>query len=157
MTNFPFTELLVATLAVLLIVAAVVDIRTFTISNWLVLAVAVLAIPFWWSSGVALWPDVAWRVGISLGVFALFAAAFYLGMMGGGDVKLAAALVLWFPPLATVLFLVLMSIAGGVLTLLIVIVHKLRSAEGRPEIPYGVAIAFGGLWLVAQRFLNQFA
>ena len=157
MTNFPLPELLVAVLAVLLIVAAVVDIRTFTISNWLVLAVAVLAIPFWWASDVALWPDVAWRVGISLAVFAAFAAAFYLGMMGGGDVKLAAALVLWFPPLATILFLVLMSIAGGVLTLLVVIVHKLRSAEGKPEIPYGVAIAFGGLWLVAQRFLNQFA
>ena len=157
MTNFPFSELLVAVLAMLLIVAAVVDIRTFTISNWLVLAVAVLAIPFWWASGIALWPDVAWRVGISLAVFALFAAAFYLGMMGGGDVKLAAALVLWFPPSATLLFLVLMSLAGGVLTLIVVIAHKLRSREGRPEIPYGVAISFGGLWLVAQRFLNQFA
>ena len=157
MTNFLLADLLVSTLAVLLLVAAVVDIRTFTISNWLVLAVAVLAIPFWWATGVALWPDVAWRVGISLAVFLAFAAAFYLGMMGGGDVKLAAALVLWFPPLATVLFLVLMSVAGGVLTLLVVIVHKIRSAEGKPEIPYGVAIAFGGLWLVAQRFLNQFA
>ena len=157
MTNFPLTELLVTVLAVLLIVAAVVDIRTFTISNWLVLAVAVLALPFWWASGLALWPDVAMRVGISIGVFALFAAAFYLGMMGGGDVKLAAALVLWFPPVATLLFLVLMSLAGGALTLLVIIVHKLRAREGRPEIPYGVAIAFGGLWLVAQRFLNQFA
>jgi len=24
------------------------------------------------------------------------------------------------------------------------------------EIPYGVAIAFGGLWLIGERFLNQF-
>jgi prepilin peptidase CpaA len=29
--------------------------------------------------------------------------------------------------------------------------------EGKTEVPYGVAIAFGGLWLLAQRFLNQFA
>ena len=31
-------------------------------------------------------------------VFVLLAGAFYAGMMGGGDVKLAAALALWFPP-----------------------------------------------------------
>jgi prepilin peptidase CpaA len=77
-------------------------------------------------------------------------------MMGGGDVKLAAALALWFPPAGTVKFLVLMSIAGGVLTLLILGAHRLRRREGRPEIPYGVAIAFGGLTILAQRFLNQF-
>jgi prepilin peptidase CpaA len=50
-----------------------------------------------------------------------------------------------------------MSIAGGVLTLVILGAHRLRRREGRPEIPYGVAIAFGGLWLLAQRFLNHFA
>jgi prepilin peptidase CpaA len=77
-------------------------------------------------------------------------------MMGGGDVKLAAALALWFPPLATVKFLVIMSIAGGVLTLVILVFHRLKKREGRPEIPYGVAISFGGLAILAQRFLNQF-
>ena len=51
-----------------------------------------------------------------------------------------------------------MSLAGGVLTLIVVIEHRHgRKAEGRPEVPYGVAIAFGGLWILAQRFLNQFA
>jgi prepilin peptidase CpaA len=104
-----------------------------------------------------LWPDAAIRVAIAVGVFTALAATFYLGMMGGGDVKLAAALVLWFPPSATLFFLVMMSIAGGVLTLVVLIAHKIRRREGRPEIPYGVAIAFGGLWLVAQRFLNHFA
>jgi prepilin peptidase CpaA len=78
-------------------------------------------------------------------------------MMGGGDVKLAAALALWFPPGVTVKFLVLMSIAGGVLTLAVLGLHRLKEREGRPEIPYGVAIAFGGLAILAQRFLNQFA
>ena len=102
-------------------------------------------------------PDVAWRIGTALAVFAVLAGAFYLGMMGGGDVKLAAALALWFSPLTTLRFLVLMSAAGGVLTLVVVLAHRLRSREGKPEIPYGVAIAFGGLWIVAQRFLNQFA
>jgi prepilin peptidase CpaA len=77
-------------------------------------------------------------------------------MMGGGDVKLAAALALWFPPLATVKFLVFTSLAGGVLTLLLVALHHARKRGGRPEIPYGVAIAFGGLAILTQRFLNQF-
>ena len=47
--------------------------------------------------------------------------------------------------------------AGGVLTLLIVGLHRARKRERRPEIPYGVAIAFGGLAILTQRFLNQFA
>ena len=75
-------------------------------------------------------------------VFVLLAGAFYAGMMGGGDVKLAAALALWFPPASTLKFLMLMSIAGGVLTLGILVVAPRRARrEGRPEIPYGVAIA----------------
>jgi prepilin peptidase CpaA len=72
-------------------------------------------------------------------------------------VKLAAALALWFPPGVTVKFLVWMSIAGGVLTMLILGWHRLKQRGGRPEIPYGVAIAFGGLAILTQRFLNQFA
>ena len=155
--NTLFPDLLTAILALLLIIAAVVDIRTFTISNRLVIAVALLAPLFWLAAGIPLWPDAGYRIAIAGAVFVGLAATFYLGMMGGGDVKLAAALALWFTPLTTVTFLVLMSIAGGALTLIVIIAHKIRSREGRPEIPYGVAIAFGGLWLVAQRFLNHFA
>ena len=98
-------------------------------------------------------------------VFGALALAFYIGMMGGGDVKLAAALALWFNPATTLKFLVIMSLAGGVLTLIVLAIHKKRGNpamdEGgnptRPEVPYGVAIAFGALWILAQRFLNQFA
>jgi prepilin peptidase CpaA len=53
--------------------------------------------------------------------------------------------------------MVLMSIGGGVLTLGLLIAHRLRGKAGKPQIPYGVAIAFGGLVILAQRFLNQFA
>jgi prepilin peptidase CpaA len=156
MMNFGFTESLLGILALLLIVAAVVDVRTFTISNKLNLAVALLAPAFWWSSGLAP-SSAALQVGVAAGVFALLAAAFYIGMMGGGDVKLAAALALWFPPGATLQFLVWMSIAGGVLTIFVLAAHKLRSRMGKPQVPYGVAIAAGGLVILAQRFLNQFA
>ena len=94
-----------------------------------------------------LWPDAAIQSASRLAVFALLAAAFYIGMMGGGDVKLAAALALWFSPASTLQFLVLMSLAGGVLTLIVLIAapNVAKKTEGRPEIPYGVAIAFGGL------------
>lgn len=157
MMNVGFTDLLLGSLALLLLVAAVIDVRTFTISNRLNIAVALLAPVYWWSIGLPLWPDIAIQAAIAVVVFLLLAGAFYAGMMGGGDVKLAAALVLWFSPSSTLKFLVLMSIAGGVLTLVVLGVHRFRKKPGRPEIPYGVAIAFGGLCILAQRFLNHFA
>ena len=157
MFNAAFTEVLLACLAALLLVAAVIDVRTFTISNRLNLTVAALAPVYWLSVALAPWPGVAIQIAAGVSVFAILAAAFYAGMMGGGDVKLAAALALWFPPGVTVKFLVLMSIAGGVLTLGLLVWHRARRRQGRPQIPYGVAIAFGGLAILAQRFLNQFA
>jgi prepilin peptidase CpaA len=157
MSDFIFSELLLAVLALLLVVAAVIDVRTYTISNRLNLAVASIAPLYWLSSGLPLWPGVAIQLALGAGVFALLAIAFYVGMMGGGDVKLAAAIALWFPPAATLGFLVYMSLAGGIVTLGVVALHKLRSKEGKPEIPYGVAIAIGALAILAQRFLNQFA
>lgn len=157
MTNGAFTEILLGILAILLVVAAVIDVRTFTISNRLNLAVALMAPLYWWSAHLPLWPDIGMQVAIAAGVFALLAVAFYAGMMGGGDVKLAAALALWFSPVSTLRFLVFMSIAGGVLTLVVVGLHRMKKKPGKPEVPYGVAIALGGLAILIQRFLNQFA
>ena len=156
MFNGAFTDLLLLALAAILIVAAVIDVRTFTISNRLNLTVALLAPVYWASVALSPWPDMAVQIAAAATVFVLFACAFYAGMMGGGDVKLAAALALWFSPFATVKFLVLTSLAGGVLTLAVLVWHRARNREGRPEIPYGVAIAFGGLAILTQRFLNQF-
>jgi prepilin peptidase CpaA len=157
MFNGAFTELLLLLwLAAMLIVAAVIDIRTFTISNRLSLAVTLGAPVYWLSIALAPWPGMVIQLAAGGIVFTLLACAFYLGMMGGGDVKLAGALALWFPPAGTIKFLVFMSLAGGALTLGIVAWHKVLRREGRPQIPYGVAIAFGGLAILAQRFLNQF-
>ncbi len=157
MDKMLITDLLCATLAAMLLWAAVIDIRTRTIANGLNLAIALMAPLFWWGMEVDLWPDAAIRVGVAVVVFLLFALAFQLGMMGGGDVKLAAALALWFAPGDTMLLIILMSLAGGVLTMIVMIEHKIKKNDDRPEVPYGVAIAFGGLWLLAQRFLNHFA
>jgi prepilin peptidase CpaA len=157
MFNGAFTEILLAGLAALLVVAAVIDVRTFTISNRLNLTVALLAPLYWLSVALAPWPGVAIQLAAAGTVFLILAGAFYAGMMGGGDVKLAAALALWFSPVTTIKFLVLMSLAGGVLTLLVLAWHRMKRREGRPEIPYGVAIAFGGLAILTQRFFNHFA
>ena len=147
---------LLALLGLMLLAACWFDLRSRTIPNGLCLAIAALALPFWWANGLGLWPDVALQLGVALLVFALFAAAFTIGAMGGGDVKLVAAVALWLPWQAVVALLVIMSLAGGALTLAMLVRKRLARSEARLEIPYGVAIAFGGLWLIGQRFLYQF-
>ena len=148
--------ILLGLLSALLVAAVAFDLRSRTIPNTLNLAIALLAIPFWWTTGLSLWPDAALQVGVAGLVFALFALVFYLGGMGGGDVKLVAAVALWLPWQAVIALLVIMSLAGGVITLAMTARRKLAGGEGQIEIPYGVAIAFGGLWLIGQRFLYQF-
>jgi prepilin peptidase CpaA len=156
MFNGGFTDLLLLALAATLVVAAVIDARTFTISNRLNAAVAAGAPLYWMSIALSPWPGIAIQLAAGATVFVLLAGAFYAGMMGGGDVKLAAALALWFPPAGTLKFLVFMSLAGGLLTLGLVAWHRAKRREGRPSIPYGVAIAVGALAILTQRFLNQF-
>src|SRR5262249_9869159 len=59
MFNGAFTEILLACLAVLLVAAAVIDVRTFTISNRLNLTVALLAPVYWLSVALSPWPGIA--------------------------------------------------------------------------------------------------
>ena len=157
MMNTGFTFGLLGLLAAMLVWIAVVDVRTYTISDRINAAIALLAPVYWLAAGVPLRPAAAIRVGVGVVVFMFFAGMFYLTLMGGGDVKLAGALALWFTPYETLTLIVVMSIAGGLLTLVVLAGHRLRRKEGRPEVPYGVAIAVGGMWLLAQRFLNHFA
>lgn len=152
-----FILTLAAALAVLLVIAAVTDIRSRIISNWLNIAVAALAPLFWMANGLSFWPDMVLQVALAAAVFAIFAALFALGMMGGGDVKLLAALALWLPLQPMMTLLVIMSVLGGVVTLITVVHHRVRRGMGRPEVPYGVAISLAGLWVVGERYLNHFA
>ena len=151
-----FQTLLLALLACGLVAAAAMDWRSRIIPNWLNGAIALGAIPFWIATGVGLWPGVAAHLAVAAAVFAVFAIAFHLGMMGGGDVKMLAAIALWLPWQAVVQLVVIMSLAGGALTLAMALRHRLSRAEGALEIPYGIAIAFAGLWLLGEPFLNQF-
>src|SRR3982750_3490372 len=122
----------IALLAAAMLVAAIGDWRTRTIPNRLNAAIALLAIPFWWSVGLGLWPGVAVQLGLAAAVFGLFALAFRFGAVGGGDVKMAAALALWLPLAGVVKLLVIMSIAGGVLTLAMVAAHRIAKSADQP-------------------------
>lgn len=141
-------------LAVLLLMAAWTDIKTRTISNELNAAIALLAVAFWWVAGEALWPDIAVRIGIAMLLFAIFAGLFMLKMMGGGDVKMIAALALWLPFPALLTMLTVMALAGGVITIILLVRQRWRPNAERPEVPYGVAIAIGGLWVIANGLLT---
>jgi len=144
-------------LAVTLIMAAWTDIKTRTISNELNASIALLAVVFWFVAGEVLWPDIAIRIGVALGVFAIFAVLFILKMMGGGDVKMIAAVALWLPFKALMAMLTVMALAGGVITLFLLIRQRWRPNAERPEVPYGVAIALGGLWVIANGLLTTSA
>ena len=149
--------ILLVVLGLILVSAGIEDARKREIANWKNAAIALLAVPWWISNGLQLWPDVAIQVGIALAVFALFAAAFHFGMMGGGDVKMIGALALWFPFQPLVMMLVIMSLAGGAITLLMLIDKWLRRQSAQPEVPYGIAIAIAGLLTLREPILNHFS
>lgn len=157
MINGSFTEILLAMLVVLLVIAAAIDIKIRKIPNRLNAAIALGAPLFWLSAGLPWWPGVAIQLAVAVAVFGLLTLAFMVGMMGGGDVKMAAAIALWLAPSDTLRFLVFMSLAGGLVTLVTMAWHKRTKREGKPKVPYGVAIAIGALAILAQRFFNQFA
>ena len=146
--------ILVAALAALLLAAAIGDLRSRTIPNWLTAAVALLSLGWWLVNGWALWPEIIVQIGLALIVFLMFSAAFAFGWMGGGDVKLIAALALWFPLPVLIEMLTVMALAGGALTLVTLAWHRWRKAEGNPEIPYGVAIVASGFWVVTNDILT---
>ncbi len=144
---------LLAALAIALLVAAFTDLRRRQIDNWLNAAIALGAPAFWWASGLELWPGVAIQLGVAVGAFAILAGLFALRVMGGGDVKLLTALALWIPFQEYMQLLLIMAVAGGVLTVLLVFWHVARRQRDRIAVPYGVAIAFGGLWVLAINYL----
>ena len=89
---------------------------------------------------------------------------FFLGLMGGGDVKLLVVLTLWTGwGAATVSFLFLTAIAGGLLVVALLLLRALIPTlffgadptrkipaiftRGQP-VPYGIAIAAAFLWML---------
>ena len=152
MLDDPFKYGLLASLAIALLVAGFTDLRSRKIGNWLTGAIALGAPLFWWASGLTLWPGVAEQVGVALAAFAVLAALFAFGAMGGGDVKLLTALALWIEPLWFLKLVVIMALIGGVLTIVFGAWHIARRRKDRIAIPYGLAIASAGLWVLSAHY-----
>ena len=149
MLDDPIKYGLLAALAIALVIAAFTDLKSRRIANWLNAAIALGAPLFWWASGMSLWPDIAWQFGLAVATFAVLSVLFALRAMGGGDVKLLTALALWIQPALFLKLLVMMALIGGVLTLGFGAWHVMRRQRDKIAIPYGVAIAAAGLWVIA--------
>ena len=140
-------------LVAILFVAAAQDIVRRQISNWLCLAVMIAAIPVI----VAIGPSLAlWQNGLIFALLlAIGTALFSAGWLGGGDVKLVAALGLWTNLTAMLPLLACILIAGGVLAAVSLVVRSQRPARRAGGVPYGVAIAVGASVVLLQPTLFE--
>ncbi len=150
---------LLVALAIALVFAAFTDVRRRQIDNWLNAAIALVAPLFWWASGLDLWPGVGWQLIFCAIVSAILIGIAYIGyrinvlILGGGDIKLLAALSLWFTPLSYIQMLLVMSLFGGALAVAFVLRRVILKPKTPGRLPYGVAIAFGSLWVLATHYL----
>ena len=132
------------------------DIRYRLIFNKITIAIAVAAPVYWYATGSFTLAGIGIHLLTAIITFIVFAIAFRFGAMGGGDVKLFAALALWWPWFDVVRMILYASILGASVTIVFLIIHKLKQQDGRARIPYGVAIALAGLWMAGERIFNHF-
>lgn len=152
------TSLLPITYIALVLLAGLWDLARFTIPN----AVPLVLVALFLAAGALTPGPVAWLSHIGAGLLAglLATIAFASGKMGGGDVKFIAALGLWAGHSDLLALLVAIALAGGVLALALLALRWTVDRRGagnragrtvpvllRPgaPVPYGVAIAAGGL------------
>jgi prepilin peptidase CpaA len=148
--------------AALVIIAAITDLSSFTIPNWISGSLALAFVPAAFLAGLSV-GSIGVSLAIGLGVLVLGAGMFALGWLGGGDAKLMTAAALWLGLRGLAPFVIFTGLAGGALALGLL---ALRSAWLRPwtqtgpawtkrlatpgeAAPYGVAICVGALAAVA--------
>lgn len=150
--------ILLGVLAAGLLFAAYTDLRSRHIANWLNGGIALLAPVYWWAAGLSFWSatdpwhSIGAQIGVAVATFVIGAVLFALRAMGGGDVKMLAALALWIAPDKFLQLIIMMALAGGVLTILFSAWHITKRRRDRLAIPYGVAIAFAGLWVLSTAY-----
>jgi prepilin peptidase CpaA len=107
-------------------------------------------------------------------LFLLLFAIYQRGKIGGGDVKLLVALAVGLPLTGVIQLLTITALAGGVLALVHLMMRLLPSPRLAPAgssllrrvyaverwrhlrhapLPYGVAIACGGIWTIFSKGL----
>ena len=150
--------LLSAVFPALTIVAALKDATSFTIPNWISLALVAAFPPVALLCGVSLADG---GVAVAVGIAALIAgmAMFALGWIGGGDAKLLAASALWIGWPAVLPFVLTTALCGGALAVGLLALRSIwlrplatqgpawvtRLATPGAAAPYGVAICAGAL------------
>ncbi|HKQ46164.1 MAG TPA: prepilin peptidase [Rhizomicrobium sp.] len=161
--------LVLVVLPLLLVAAAGWDIASFTIPNFLSLALSVVFAVFAFAAGLSTavigWHLLAGCIGLLIG-FTLFA----LGYIGGGDAKLFAAMALWFGLKDFLPYALVASLFGGLLTLGLMLLRRcplpaFLSHQGwvaklhdvRSGIPYGVALVAGAFILLPRTEIFRLA
>lgn len=150
--------------ALLLVAAAWQDLRTLHIADTLSLAI-VFVFVVWalggWASGTFSLSGLGSAAACAVGVFGVGAVAFAFGGLGGGDVKLLAASSLFAGPALMFDFVMVTALVGGLLSVAILAGAPIGPvmpapagevtvrARLRSGLPYGPAIAAGGLWVAA--------
>jgi prepilin peptidase CpaA len=144
----------------LVIVAALRDLTSFTIPNWISAALILAFAPAVMLSGL---PMGGIGAHLLVGLIGLGAALgmFAVGWIGGGDAKLFAASMLWLGWPAGGAFILVTGLAGGALAVGLVAMRSqqvrvhlpnntpawaMRLLKPGGDAPYGVAIACGALY-----------
>jgi prepilin peptidase CpaA len=146
-TLFPF----------LLVMAGVNDFLTYRIPNWMTAAIALAFFPMALATGLPA-HQILLQCAAAAGLLAIGFGLFAAGLFGGGDAKLLAAAGLWFGWPALAHFVMFTVLAGGVLAAAIgfwSMIHIDQEVRGstwikrwmniKPNVPYGVAFAAGGI------------
>ncbi|HYG27896.1 MAG TPA: prepilin peptidase [Caulobacteraceae bacterium] len=152
---------LIAVFPLLVIVAALKDVTSFTIPNWTSLGLIAAFYPAALAVGAPLGVIGTCSL-VGLAALAVGMAMFALNWIGGGDAKLFAATALWMGWPDVLGFLMATALAGGALALLLLQMRSnwLRPYLQRPawlgrlvtapDAPYGIAIAVGALAMLPQ-------
>lgn len=154
------TWLPILALVGLLAWVAVEDVRRFTIRNSVVLGV-IAAFALWQiTGGFAGFTLLGLHIATGLGFLVVGVLLFATGLFGAGDGKLLAALGLWAGPMLVLPMLLVAALTGAVVAAVYMLIASVRRipTEGDAatlplmshRMPYGVALAAGGLWLTAQ-------
>jgi prepilin peptidase CpaA len=137
--------------------AAASDLVSMTISNRISLALIAGFFVLAFFTGMS-FGDMGRHLLAGMAVLVVAFVFFSQGWIGGGDAKLAAATALWLGFSHLLEYLVIASVAGGILTLLLLQLRTLPMPEllARQKwiarlhnfetgIPYGIALAIAGL------------